>query len=78
MAASLGYFTGWWLWIVVPTFGILAILLLLKLCLDFPRLLCSCEEEKVGYSEDEEEEVEDEEEAEEEEEEVPSGCRSIG
>jgi hypothetical protein len=78
MASTFGYFTSWWLWIFLGTLLGLVAVLLAKLCLDFPRLLCcaGCEEElpvKRGYSEEPEPE-----EGEDEEDNRLQGIRSIG
>ena len=79
MSTTYGYFTSWWFWLLCPTLLVLVGLLLVKLCLDFPRLLCRCEEEPEKFSPRQvEEEYYKEEEEEEEEQIVVVGYRSIG
>ena len=83
MSTTYGYFTSWWFWLFCPTVLVLFLILLLKLCLDFPRLLCRCVEEpepqKFTPRQAEEEYYKEEEEEEEEEEQiVVVGYRSIG
>ena len=82
MSTSYGYFTSWWFWLFCPTLLVLVLVLLVKLCLDFPRLLCRCVEEpeqKFNPRQVEEEFYKEQEEEEEEEEQiVVVGYRSIG
>ena len=79
MSTTYGYFTSWWFWLFCPTLLVLVGLLLVKLCLDFPRLLCLCEEGPEKFSPRQvEEEYYKEEEEEEEEQIVVVGYRSIG
>ena len=74
MAVAFGYFTSWWFWLFAPIVLVLFCVLLFKICLDFPRLLCcgGCEEEQPEKLSHSVEEVE------EEEEQVPVTYRSIG
>ena len=81
MSTAYGYFTSWWFWLFCPTLLVLVSLLLVKLCLDFPRLLCRCDDDQEKFSSRQVEEdyyQEEEEDGEEEEQIVVVGYRSIG